>query len=541
MSAGPVNLLVFREDRRRVTGPELKAELGRALTSSGHGKNTLSALLLAGEMECGVADAAPELLPEWQSLTDQLARAMVTGESLLIPALHQFAAPPELRVSTAEGFAYYGLHPLAYADVIKELPELSGTVLVVGIRSIGSTLSAVAAAAARGEGRKVLRFTVRPEGHPYFRHTRFSPSQLEQIAYVSAASGSFLVVDEGPGLSGSSFISVAEALVRAGAAREKITLLCGHQPDLDSLQTENGPMRARQFRWCAVSNEARRPAGADIWIGAGEWRKFTRIPEECWPASWTNFERMKYLSSCKEPERQLFKFAGFGHYGERVIRREQAVADAGFGLPSRPESEGFASSPWLCARPMRADDLSAPVLARLAEYCAFRASSFQVAGGNADALQHMAEHNLAEMQIDAPVHLSLERPVIADGRMQPHEWLFTPDGDMFKTDSGAHGDDHFFPGPTDIAWDLAGAVVEWDMSAAECSTFLEMYRRASGDDPTARIADFITAYAVFRSAYCRMAANAMAGSNEEPRLRAAADFYTGLLPGRPTLLRASGM
>ena len=29
-----------------------------------------------------------------------------------------------------------------------------------------------------------------------------------------------------------------------------------------------------------------------------------------------------------------------------------------------------------------------------------------------------------------------------------------------------HGDDHFFPGPTDIAWDLAGTIVEWELAPA---------------------------------------------------------------------------
>ena len=68
------------------------------------------------------------------------------------------------------------------------------------------------------------------------------------------------------------------------------------------------------------------------------------------------------------------------------------------------------------------------------------------------ALQRMAEHNLQELRFDLPVSLRLQRPVIADSRMQPHEWLLTPAGQVLKTDSGSHGDDHFFPGPTDIAW-----------------------------------------------------------------------------------------
>jgi hypothetical protein len=41
----------------------------------------------------------------------------------------------------------------------------------------------------------------------------------------------------------------------------------------------------------------------------------------------------------------------------------------------------------------------------------------------------------------------------------------------------------------------------------------------------ARINGFIRAYAVFRAAYCLIAANAMRGSDEEARLRRAAEEY----------------
>lgn len=109
--------------------------------------------------------------------------------------------------------------------------------------------------------------------------------------------------------------------------------------------------------------------------------------------------------------------------------------------------------------------------------------------------------------------------------MQPHEWLVTQEGRLLKTDSGSHGDDHFFPGPTDIAWDLAAAIVEWRMNDQQAAEFLDLYQSASGDDASARIGGFIKAYAVFRSAYCLMAANAMSGSDEEVRLVRVAGEY----------------
>ena len=131
--------------------------------------------------------------------------------------------------------------------------------------------------------------------------------------------------------------------------------------------------------------------------------------------------------------------------------------------------------------------------------------------------------------------LGLERPVIADGRMQPHEWLLTADGHMLKTDSGSHGDDHFFPGPTDIAWDLAGAIVEWEMTAEQSATLLDVYRHKSGDDAVSRIQHFVIAYPVFRCAYCLMATNALGEGEESRRFRQAAEKYK-LMIHVPSLL-----
>jgi hypothetical protein len=113
--------------------------------------------------------------------------------------------------------------------------------------------------------------------------------------------------------------------------------------------------------------------------------------------------------------------------------------------------------------------------------------------------------------------LPIERPVIADGRMLPHKWL-DYDGRPLKLDAATHGDDHFFPGPTDIAWDLAGAIVEWNLTPDSASFFLSVYRQQSADDPSRRLPAYLLAYAIFRTAYCKMAAAAMSGAPEEARL-----------------------
>jgi hypothetical protein len=564
MRAGALNLLVFREDRRRVRGEELKAALLRGLDSpTGQGSldQITSILLRAGELEGAMADAGSAPTRPWptkpgptkpgpanpfMNITDRLAECLVSPECVLDPEplkslLAEAAVPGEVEIAPAEGFAYYAIHPLAYAEVLDKIPALPASLAVVGIRSIGTTLSAVTAAAVRARGIRAERITVRPAGHPYNRSTQFSPAQKEFIRRYLAQGADFLIVDEGPGLSGSSFLSVAEALVEAGVSHQRIILICGHEPEFDVLCADDGPRRARRFRWLAVSAEPRRPAEAKIFIGGGEWRTRLFGEQSRWPESWINFERLKYLSSAEGAETRLFKFIGLGHYGDRVREREENVAAAGFGAAPQGESEGFSSYAWITGRPMCAEDLSEDALARLAAYCAFRAEALAAELADLNALEQMAEHNLHELGFGQALRLRLERPVLADGRMQPHEWLLTGDGRMLKTDSGSHGDDHFFPGPTDIAWDLAGAIVEWKMNPAQEQAFLESYRRASGDDASARIADFITAYAVFRCAYCCMAAGALQGNDEQARLERAAVQYSAVLlrPARPVSLALS--
>jgi hypothetical protein len=555
-----LNLLVFRGDQRRASGQDLKtalaSQLERLCGCYSH-EALVGSLLLAGELECCVADADREAARPVEILTDRIAEALLLDESgfnsqtlnsqtldsqtsnfqSLADAARALPALEQLSISTPEGFAYYALHPLAYADVVRKIPACE-SLLVVGIRSIGTTLSAVAAAAARRRGMKVRRLTVRPQGHPYNRRTEFLPQELAIARRAVSSGATFAIVDEGPGLSGSSFLSVAEALEQAGAPREKIILVSSHAPNIDALCAADAARRWRRYGNVWVPSEPRRPAQAVNFISGGQWRGIVPTQESEWPAAWTSFERLKYLSSGErhEPstghrEPRLFKFAGLGHYGDQVLEREQKVAAAGFGPLPQHESDGFVSYPWMDGRPLSANDLSPEILARLAAYCAFRlracACAMELSG--LSALQQMAEHNLRELGFHLAVVLRLERPVLADGRMQPHEWLPAKEGLLLKLDSGSHGDDHFFPGPTDIAWDLAGAIVEWRMSEQLAREFLDLYRHASGDDASGRIDGFIRAYAVFRSAYCMMAANAMSGSHEQTRLDRAAAIYRSVL------------
>jgi hypothetical protein len=541
-------MLVFREGRQILAAARLVRELQNvlsAISSQNHSRETLlTALLQGGELECGLADAGNDLAERVAALTDSLGSGFV-GEQIaaleLFRRSSQFLSaanlPPQVTVSTPEGFAYYALHPLDYINALSRIDETPEAAVVVGIRSIGTTLSAVVKAHFLSKKIACERFTVRPVGHPFDRRVEFGARERDRIAAAIAQDATIYVVDEGPGLSGSSFLATAEALVREGVHESKIVLLCANRPDLNNLLAANAAARWQRFRTVPAQPGSRLPSEATIFLGGGRWREYCFGSTDQWPASWLPMERLKFLS---EDSREFFRFDGFGSYGANVRQRYLKVADAGLGPACRDAGDGFTRFPMIeGVVPRRASE---PLVRRAAEYCAFRAGAMPAEVASSDALEHMTRINLERelgCSLGDDFQLELVRPVIADGKMMLHEWLVPKDGmPAFKLDSGAHGDDHFFPGPTDVAWDLAGVIVEWQLNDTGAEEFLGCYERLSHDRVRSRVRSYEIAYAAFRMGYSKMAAGAMRGHEEERRLSREYQFYKERL-GRMLALEAA--
>ncbi|KYG10497.1 hypothetical protein BE21_11660 [Sorangium cellulosum] len=560
-------MYVFRSGRRDVPGPRLVAELAddlRALAApAGADRDrgiVLRALIRAGELESILADAGAASAPLLARLTDELAAMLVGGAgALAIPdgptsdhgrpdlwpraasrlttpealaALAAIDVPAMVPTSPPEGFSFYALHPLDFARLAEQLASSPAPVRVVGIRSIGTTLSAVTAAALRWRGIRAGRITARPSGHPYDRRVELGVRELAWVEDGIAEGAQFWVADEGPGFSGSSFLSTGDALVGAGVPRGNIVFLGSRAADPDALVAPDGARRWRSFRAERVVGGKHVPTDAGEFIGAGTWRRRFYDDESRWPPSWTSMERFKSLS---RDGSRILKFEGMGRYGAECLERARGVARAGFGPAPRDEGEGFLSYRWLPGRPLEPGHLSTAVLERLADYCAFRASAFPVPSPTTDELITMARTNFsADMgnELPAELHLEIARPVLVDGKMDPHEWLGSASGELFKVDAAGHGDDHFLPGPTDIAWDLAGAIVEWRMAPEARRAFLDRYRRRSGDDPERRLPAYLLAYALLRLGYAAMAAASLPDEDEARRLAAARHRYRSALLGR---------
>ncbi|MFB3915255.1 MAG: hypothetical protein ACE14M_00880 [Terriglobales bacterium] len=536
MNSTARNMYVFRDGRRSEPGRTLVDALAAELRSLPSDPtyaacdHLIGPLLRAGEIECALADLHSPEAARLLRITDSLAAALVWSSRPLLrnesrPSLSSAElieslprdVPDTLTISPPEGFVYYALHPLDFVDLAERFSFTPAA--VIGIRSIGTTLSALVAAALSRRGMRISRITVRPIGHPYDRRTELTSEQLRWVAAQRAGEAEFLVVDEGPGMSGSSFLSVGEALLGAGVAREHIHFLCSREPNPDMLCARDARERWLGFRAHYAYANSHLPPQARIYVGGGHWREHLYSDPSNWPASWTQMERLKFLSPDK---RTLFKFEGLGRFGSEVHRRAQLLGEAGFSPAPQGFLDGFGRYPMVPGAMLQATSINRELLLRMAAYCAFRAMAMRSADGQQpQAIEDMVRFNVREefgieLEEVGPFHAAI--PVIVDGRMLPHEWRQTSDGSILKLDGTSHGDDHFFPGPTDIAWDLAGAIAEWNLRGEAADYLIQQYRRRTGDDPRRRLPGFLLAYTVFRMAYCKMAADTVCGSGEEFRL-----------------------
>jgi hypothetical protein len=530
-------LLVFRDGRRVSDGGELLLELSGQIdsvlslsdfTPQVARDELIDALLRSGELECALADEEGCARPATTlaRVTDALADALVAKRRPNFPrgileSLREIPLHQKLQLSVPEGFCYYALHPLDYADLLSESSADCRAAAVIGIRSIGTTLSAVVRAWFELRGIAAERITVRPSGHPFDRKLPVDENLCEWIGKQAQRGARFYVVDEGPGLSGSSFLAVAEALVEAGVGYDRIVLLPSSKPNPETLLAPNAFARWSRFQTLPLQPTRYIPADARQYVGGGEWRKHVFASEADWPAVWSWTERQKYLS-CDGA--RIFRFDGHGRYGKEVRERSEILVAHNWGPQIESAGDGFSVSLWVQgSRSVIADR---DTIIQLARYCAFRAKHFAYESADPSALEEMARINLERAAgVSQTLTLPIEWPVVADARMMPHEWIVAEGGRLLKVDAAAHGDDHFYPGPTDIAWDIAGAIVEWNLDDEAANLLISEYCRGSGDGVGTRLPDYLIAYSVFRLAVAHSAAISESDKRELLRFDHEASIY----------------
>ena len=555
-------MLVYRNNRQLCSTADclsaLQAQVARHLSSPPDHDAVRDLLVAFDAFEGAVADACHPETDDLDPRDEVLCRTALTLAEVFLASLarrggmvasglRQLAReltelqrrplPTTIRRAEAEGYAWYALFPEAYvAAVCLFLAEVRpGAVVCLGIRQIGCSLSALAAAQLAAAGCPVSRYTVRPRGAPFARTFAPAPA-LTAALRRQTATACYLIFDEGPGLSGSSLCCVAETLASWGIAEARIILFPGHEADASRFRSAMARLRWPRHRKITVAFDPRPQIAADtpfIDIAAGRWRELLLLPP-AWPPVQPQHERSKFLfhpaGLATSTDRILAKFAGFGELGKQVQERGGRLAALGFTPPVLGRKAGFLLTRFLPGRPLTAASVDPPLLERIAAYLATLRSDFPApaATPGEDLIAMLHCNVLAGLGESWAEHLPeplYSEATAVDGRMLPHEWLQTPDG-LIKTDALDHYADHFYPGATDIAWDLAAAEIEFRLSGAQAGFLRRRYTAWSGDTGVARRLPFYRrAWLAFRLGYTQLAAEEAGIGDEAERFRRATCIY----------------
>ena len=577
-------MIVFGQAERRERTADKLAEIGRLMDVDvlpgirGHEK-LAAALIEAGELAQGLADdafaaaghddrsaaadaamalciaLAREVRHSWRGNLLSAGAGDGVNAAAAFEALASLPLPATLTVRQPEGFAHYAVYPEAFLEASDSMPT-GARAHNIGVRSIGTTLAALVAASLPCASAPI---TVRPVGHPFRREIRLGPEIAFALAPVDEAI--YVIADEGPGLSGSSVAAVASCLESRGVGLDRVHVVPSHAgepgPEADAAirrtwRSIHRHVRTFEDTVLGAAQPSRRleawmadlvgaPTGPLIDISGGGWRGHRALDAERWPPVHAWAERRKFLLPT-ETGLWLLKFAGLDRIGRSKAGLAATLAEGGFTPDHAGMRHGFVAERW--HRDARALDPIEPdrahLLRRLGVYLGLRSRACPagLAGGaSPEQLLTMAHANTTEaLGEDAASQLEAwrpalhrlarrARPVAIDGRLHAWEWLVSGDR-LLKTDALDHHAGHDLVGSQDIAWDIAGAAVEWDLSDDEVVALaIAVEREAACAVDEELIAFARVCYLAFQLGLWTFA-RASAGDDEEAaRIGAAADRY----------------
>lgn len=472
-------------------------------------------------------------------------------------ATSSVASAPPASILCAAAEAWITEHP----------PGPGKTAFVIGIRSIGTSLSAVVARTLKWRGWRVSRATVRPGGHPFSRAV--TPGELRTDGVACA-----LIVDEGPGMSGSSMASVAKELRNRGVS--DIAFLPGHAGEpgaAASAETRQLWADTRKYfvpleglRWEGLSvpeilarrSAALLPPDGELSVtdfGGGLWRRYVFPNSADWPGVTPVFERMKFLCANRKGDAVLWKFNGLG-CGADGWRRgaPDEVRRPSYGPGRLPETAlpagaiqtpavldsclGFSAFRWIRGSRFKRSELRDPVfLESVRGYLVRTAGPILndgVASEGAARLSEMLYWNTKERLGDSFAEKAsvLSRaqqctraPTYSDGHMAPWEWVRTAEGQVVKTDNTGHSGDHTLIGEQSLLWDLAGFSVEAELSLADAQAWVKRVPCEGLIVGPGELEFYVAAYCAFRMGLMTLAQGQTGDSDERLRLSQSEAFY----------------
>ncbi len=117
-------------------------------------------------------------------------------------------------------------------------------------------------------------------------------------------------------------------------------------------------------------------------------------------------------------------------------------------------------------------------------------------------------------------------PVRIDGRLHAWEWLRRDDGSFLKCDAIDHHASHDLIGCQDIAWDIAGAAVEFDLDAHELQALRDDIGERTRHVPDRELVSLMRLfYAAFQLGLWTYARDGAASEEDRIAAEARIDLY----------------
>ncbi|MEZ0313437.1 MAG: hypothetical protein ACAI38_16825 [Myxococcota bacterium] len=442
--------------------------------------------------------------------------------------------PKHAILKIPEGFAYNSLYPEQYcaatwAFIGARKARLTGSVLVVGVRSIGTTLSAIVAAALDCAGIDNHRMTVRPSGSPTSR-------ELVLDKNVLAGASHAIVVDEGPWTSGSSMAAVGFALERLGLPREAIAFLPSHRngpgpkasPDVRAMWNEvaifSVPVTAPIFGGRTLREHLNHELANTLGVRAEllpdeDWRRLAYDDPGDWPPSRGRFATSRYRVRTTSGSLAL-EFGGTATIdGQSMVAQALAACEqrtfGGFAPAPIGMVAGYLARPWLEGTALRPSDVDAKLLSSLSHYVSAMAGlpldSAALAAAQlrradwasrhlADALGDSAAKRAAAYVEAGSVLPPAWARAAFDYDLAPRCWMRTSEGAIARVGSAATAHGHTVVGVQPVLWDVASLLVEWDLGRKEARAVVAEVEAGLGGTrlPRPALRAFMLAYIAFK-------------------------------------------
>jgi hypothetical protein len=515
-------------------------------------------LVMAGQLEQALADdpALAEPARMAHDVTGALAAAFVaacTSAPAAPSCVARFVAAAgdtltriecvekRVRVKAPEGFAFYAVLPEQYLEAARRFVEgrPRGDAIVLGLRSIGTSLAAVVGAVLDVSGWHVTTMTARPDGHPFHRRVALAPH-----AHWNASTYG-LVVDEGPGLSGSSMAAAADAFAAAGIDPARIVLFPSHAG-------EPGPMASDAVRAWWRRLERFVVQADEVAVGAAPLREalsdaVARLASEpvvsmepLRASTFSPLTRPKQLARTRSGRGLALRFEGiaagpafWGDAAARAAARHAAQAARGLAPEPLGVVYGHLVRPWIeGGRPSASDGRARAYSSSMVEMAELAHHLVRSAGDPlptehyerahrrlAEMLVFNARELLGEASADAArilyeasgAEASASWPAADGGRFAPDAFVRDPSGRLLRPDAGG-ALDHTLAGSQPLPWDIASALVEWAPSAQGERALLERIHAEGCPIPSETLLAFhCAAYAALRLGVCAMAASHAGG------------------------------